>query len=97
MHSLLPEAVDSSSAVVLNNGIYNLGGDGSSHSVAWCRLCYNAPAKWEFVDLPNYSFAGYARREAFVIENKIVYFGSVHRETTFVLESGEELRVVRED
>ena len=52
------------------------------------------------MDLPNYSFTGYYDREAFVMENKIVYFGWSNKNATFVLERDEEseqLKVVRED
>ena len=51
------------------------------------------------MDLENYSFKGYRWREALVVGNKIVYFGSRHQNSTFVLEEEEEgkLRVVRQD
>ena len=88
-----------SSAVVLNSVIYNIGGDGSSHSVLWCSLLSNGPPKWKSMDLENYSFKGYYDREALVVGNKIVYFGSNNQNATFVLEEEEEgkLRVVRRD
>ena len=64
----------SSSAVVLNDVMYNIGGDGSTHSVEWYRL--NAPPNWKFMELrSNYDFRGFWFREALVLENKIVYFG----------------------
>ena len=51
------------------------------------------------MDLENYSFKGYFWREALVVGNKIVYFGSHDQNATFVLEAEEEgkLRVVRQD
>ena len=51
------------------------------------------------MDLENYSFEGYCLREALVVGNKIVYFGSEDQNATFVLEEEEEgkLRVVRQD
>ena len=88
-----------SSAVVLNSVIYNIGGDGSSHSVWWCSLLSNGTPKWKSIDFENYSFKGHYYREALVVGNKIVYFGSCHEFATFVLEEEEEgkLRVVRKD
>ena len=51
------------------------------------------------MDLENYSFEGYYHREALVVGNKVVYFGSRNENATFVLEEEEEgkLRVVRKD
>ena len=52
------------------------------------------------MNLASYSFRRYPYREAFVLENKIVYFGSNYKFTSFVLEQEEEseqLVVVRED
>ena len=86
LHSLLPEALEASSAVVLNNNMYNIGGRESSHSVLWHDLCSNAPSEWKAMDLANYDFSGYCYREALVLENKIVYFGSGSKERTFILE-----------
>ena len=80
--------------------MYNIGGYQSSHSVMWCRLSSTYPAKWEFMDLLNYHFYGYFYREAFVVENKIVYFGSWNAKVTFVSEQegeSEQLKVVRTD
>ena len=54
---------------------------------------------WKFLDLPDNIFAGYySYWEAFVVENKIVYFGSRSENATFVLaiaEDSEQLKVVR--
>ena len=52
------------------------------------------------MDLSHYDFSGYHCREAFALENKIVYFGDMLKSVTFVLEKeedSEQLRVVRED
>ena len=51
------------------------------------------------MDFENYSFKGYYWREALVVGNKIVYFGSQNENVTFVLEEEEEgkLRVARKD
>lgn len=52
------------------------------------------------MDLPHYDFTEYYDREALVVEDKIVYFGSSNEKITFVLEKEEEsekLKEVRED
>ena len=52
------------------------------------------------MDLPNYDFRKHTVREAFPVGNKIVYFGSEVKNSTFVLEregESEQLRVVREE
>ena len=80
--------------------MYNIGGVGSSHSVAWCPLSADGPPQWSFMDLGNYNFTVNQDREALVLKNKIVYFGSWNKNTSFVLEQEEEsekLRVTRED
>ena len=80
--------------------MYNIGGDGSSHSVMQCHLSSTYAAEWKFMNIQNYSFKGYKYREALVVENKIVYFGDWNKKATFVLEMEEEskqLKVVRED
>ena len=94
-HSQLLEAVYGSSAVVFNHVIYSIGRWRSSHSVMWCRL-----ACWKFIDLPNSAFKGYYYREAFALENKIVYLGSWNENASLVLEKegeSEQLKVARED
>ena len=66
----------------------------------WCRLGSNQSPKWKFMEIPNFSFNGYSRREALVVENKIVYFGSSDENASFVQEEGEEsgkLKVARKD
>ena len=55
-HSLLPEAIGASSAVLLSNVIYNIGGRKSTHSVMWCPLICNIPSEWKLMDLVNYEF-----------------------------------------
>ena len=55
-----------------------------------CHLSSTYSAEWKFLDLPNYSFTGYYDREAFVVQNKIVYFGLSNKNATFVLERDEE-------
>ena len=67
LHSLLLKDICSSSAVVLNNVMYNIGGYHSSHSVMWCQLSSTYPAKWKLLDFPNYSFKEFHDREAFVL------------------------------
>ena len=52
------------------------------------------------MDLPIFDFTGYPCREAFVVENRIVYFGDNCENKTFVLKKGEKsenIRVVREE
>ena len=52
------------------------------------------------MDLPNLNFTGYSIREALVVGNAIVYFGSEYKNATFVVEKEEEseqLKVARED
>ena len=100
LHSHVPAAVSGSSAVVLDDVMYNLGGFGASHSIMWCDLNFSFAPNWNFMDLPNHSFKRSSLREAFVLENKIVYFGPHEQNRTFVLEKegdSEQLKVVRED
>ena len=65
----------------------------------WCQLSSSYLTDWKIMDLPNYSFKGHCVRDALVVENKIVYFGSSDKYVTFVLEEeeGEQLKVVTED
>ena len=52
------------------------------------------------MNLPNYNFKEYFDREAYVVKNKIVYFGDSNENATYVLERDEEseqLKVVREE
>ena len=86
--------------MVYQSVIYNLGGYKCSHSVAWCRLSSTTHFRWKLADLAHHNFKGYYSREAFEVENKIVYFGSRDVNSSFVLEQeedSEQLRVVRED
>ena len=100
LHSQLPEAITNSSAVAFKDMIYNIGGDGASHSVLWCVLTSTRPFNWKFMDLTPYNFQGYWARQALVVENKVVYFGSTQSSPSFVIEreeDSEKLKVVRED
>ena len=99
-HSELPEALEGSSVVVVDNVMYNIGGDRSSHSVYWYPLLSNYQSEWKFMDLNNFDFSGYYYIEAFVLENTIVYFGYSAKKTTFLLgkeEESERLEVLRHD
>ena len=58
MHSILPRALNSSAAAVLDQVIYNFGGDYSHHSVLWCDLGSIHQPKWSPLDLKEYSFKG---------------------------------------
>ena len=61
---------------------------------------WHSPLKLEFIERPKYSFRRFNSREAFVLENKIVYFGSQNIKATFVLEQEEEtelLKIISED
>ena len=49
-HSQLLETVCSSSAVVLNQVIYNIGGHESSHSVVWKRLSGTYLSNWKIIE-----------------------------------------------
>ena len=65
-----------------------------------CRLSSTYAAEWKFMNIQNYSFTGYQEREAYVVENRIVYLGNWIKKATFVLEMDEEsqlLKVVRKD
>ena len=70
--------------------MYNIGGFQSSHSVVWRILGYNAPFVWKSMNLANYDFTVYWAKEAFVVENKIVYFGRHNKKETLVLDNGGE-------
>ena len=54
-HSLLLEPLDGSSAVVLNNVMYNIAGFKLSHSMTWCGLGGSALPLWKFMDLPIFT------------------------------------------
>ena len=52
------------------------------------------------MELQNYSFKQFCQRNALVLEDKIVYFGSCDEKGSFVLEreeDSEQLKVVREE
>ena len=80
--------------------MYNIGGDGASHSATWCGLISKDSHKWKFLDVDSYNFSGYWFRGTLVVGNKIVYFGSWNAEATFLLEregESERLKVAREE
>lgn len=100
LHSELPQAMDGSSVVVLHSIFYIIGGYGSSHSLLCCNLNSHQQPKWKGFDLQGVSLKGDYSRNAFNIENKIVYFGSSNPILTCVLEKekySEKLRVVKRD
>lgn len=84
LHSQLPEAIHGSSAIVLKEIIFNIGGNASSHSILYCDL--KGQADWSPAEIPNYSFKDQYYRMAHLIGNKIIYFGSFTSKSTFVLE-----------
>ena len=52
------------------------------------------------MSVPNSDFREFCYREAFAVENKIVYFGSSSEGVTFVLEkdeNSEQLNVIRKE
>ena len=89
MHSQLPEAIYSPSGFVLYDMLYNIGGYSSTHSVLWYRLTGNSENVWNIAQIPGFNFKGYPHRMAYVIDNKIIYFGSSSSKSTFVLEKEE--------
>ena len=78
-HSLLPEGICSSSAVILNNKIYILAGYPSSQSILWCDLGSPLESKWMAYDFSDFFFQFIYYQNAFVLESKIVYFGSFNK------------------
>ena len=71
----LPEDVSHSSATVLRDVLYNIGGSGSANSVHWLDLL-SGKGKWNSVKtLGLTDFLDLWLREATVVMNKIVYFG----------------------
>ena len=86
----LPEKIGASAATVLNDVLYNIGGMRSTNSVCWLDLLSES-SKWNSVKtLGQTDFSGYHLRDATVVKNKIVYFGSRSEKATYVLEKGEE-------
>ena len=72
-------------------GVYNIGGGGeSTSSVEWLDLL-DQPTGWNsFETLAEADFRNYFFRDATVVKDKIVYFGSNNENATYVLEPGEE-------
>ena len=71
----LPENIAGSSAAVLNNTLYNIGGDGSSHSVYWLELL-SRKGRWNTIKtLGMTDLSGHYWRKATAVGNNIVYFG----------------------
>ena len=85
----LPEKISGSSATVVEDVLYNIGGDESTNSVSWLDLFkseWNSVLKLRVAD-----FSDQGSRDATVVANKIVYFGSKGQDkATYVLEKGEE-------
>ena len=79
----LPEEISDSSATVLKNVLYNFGGSGSTNSVCWLDLL---KPKWNSVKTLGFiDFSGHRLRDATVVKNKIVYFGSWRDKATYAL------------
>ena len=87
----LPESIYGSSATVLNGVLYNIGGVYSKNSVCWFDLL-SQKGKWNAVKtLATADFRGQCWKDATVLRNKIVHFGSFRDQNTYVLEQkGEE-------
>ena len=90
----LPEEIAASSATVLNEVLYNIGGGGSTYSVVWVDLL-SAKRTWKSKKTVGLvaDFSDHRLRDAAVLKNAIVYFGSNCEEATYVLEPKEELEV----
>ena len=100
LHSKLPLPLSHSSAVILNQVIYTIGGLFSPHSVLWCDIDSIHLPLWKGLDLADCEFTEHYYRKALVLENKIVYFGTWNENATYVLEKekqSHELRLVRQD
>ena len=60
---------------MLNDVLYNIGGDGTTNSVYWLDLLSEKPEWSSIKTLDLIDFSGYQSRHAAVVKNKIVYFG----------------------
>ena len=77
---------------MLNNVLYNMGGHDSTFSVCWLDLVSEKP-KWTSIRTLGQSadFTGQCYRDATVVKNTIVFFGSPNQDkTTYVLEQEEK-------
>ena len=95
----LPQAMRGSSATILRNVLYNIGGRESTHSILYYKLTGNTH-KWSPLNVKNYNFSKYAFRDATVVSNTIVFFGSLDKNATFLLEqehNSDKLEVKAEE
>ena len=73
----------------------------STHSLMRCDLSSPLQPSWSPCEIKGYNFKDYSLRQALVLSKyKIVYFGSMNTQSTFVLEVEKHslnLEVVRED
>lgn len=98
LDSCLPEGVRASSAVILDNTMYNIGGYGSSHSIHKCDQ--GSTHNWVALDIPGYGVTGMKYIFSFALNNQIISFVSHHSRDAFVFEKekhSEELALVRKD
>ena len=88
----LPCLINGSSATVLNDVLFNIGGAESTNSVCWLDLL-SEKATWNSVNtLGVADFSDHCYRDATVVKNKIVYFGESlwnRDQGTYVLEQKE--------
>ena len=90
-----PVGMYGSAATILRGLLYNFGGNPSYHSVLWFDLSQYG-GDWKTMNIPLDSFLNHYARDATVVKDRIVYFGSHNIDVTFVLgtEAGsEQLRV----
>ena len=81
----LSQKIAGSSATILNDVLYSIGGDGSTSSVCWLDLL-NEKAKWSLAKtLGQSDFSDHRLRDATVVKNTIIYFGSSDEKATYVL------------
>lgn len=71
--------------------LYNIGGDGYSHSGLFYPLL-SPMAKWIVFNFKESAFRGFVHRDAAVLDNKIIYFGDRCISKTYIIERiSEEL------
>ena len=84
----LPSETCASSATVIGNRVYSLGGVGSTHSVQWLDLLKGG--EWHSLEeVGLFGFEGQCFRDATVVREEIIYFGSNNGKETYVLKQGE--------